>query len=858
MSSSPGSQATAQHGGGTGARRPATAAAIAIGLAAVIAYLPAFSGGFVNWDDDRYVTGNPAVRELSWANVRWAFTTLHESNWHPLTWISHMIDGALFGSNAAGHHAASIALHAANAVLLFLVLRGMTGCLAPSALVAALFALHPQNVESVAWISERKNVLSTLFMILAIGAHARYAARPSRGRYAAVAALFALGLMAKPMLVTLPFVLLLLDAWPLGRIRERGLRALAVEKLPLLALSAASCVVTLIAQRPARVAMTLVPLGDRVQNAALSYAGYIVKMVAPVGLSPYYSLPGTPESAPLSTPLALAALAAIAIASLFAWRARARAPHVLVGWLWYLGTLVPVIGLVQVGGQAMADRYAYVPLVGVFTAIAWSLPARRAAVAAALVALAALGVATARQARVWHDSESLWRRVLAENPRCRLALTNWGIDLVERGRADDGIALFRRALDVDPEYAHARVSLGGALTRADRLDEAIRELERAVAQGTKLPEGPFNLGLALGRAGRTADATRAIEAALAIEPRFAKGHAQLGMLHSRAGRHDEAVAHFQRALAIDPADANAHVDFGVALAALGRRAEAIAEYERALRLRPNDAAALQNFANALADSGDLDGAIVRYRAAAAIDTVSAPLRYNMALALLQAGDLGGAERALREALAREPGYAEAHYTLGIVHAQRAESGAAVAEFAEAARLRPGYGEALVNQGALLAGAGRAREAESLYTAAIRSAPATAQAYHNLGLLLLGARRYREAIDAFRGGVRVAPDNAGMQNALAWLRATSPDGALRDGAEAVALAERVVAAGARRDPNALDTLGAAYAESGRFDDARRAAEEAVALARAAGDAPLASEIESRGRGYARGVPYRMPG
>jgi len=847
-------QAIAKRGGG---RRAVAGVALAVGLAAIIAYLPAFSGGFVNWDDDRYVTGNAAVRGVSWASVRWAFTTLHESNWHPLTWLSHALDGSLFGANAAGHHATSIVLHAANAVLLFLLLRRMTGCLAPSALVAALFALHPLNVESVAWVSERKNVLSTLFMLLAIGAYARYAERPSRGRYAAVVLLFALGLMAKPMLVTLPLVLLLLDAWPLRRFAGSRASTLVVEKLPLLALSAASCVVTLIAQRPARVAMTIVPLGDRVQNAALSYVGYIAKTVAPIGLSPYYALPGTPESAPLRAPLALAAAAALAAVTFVAWRARRRAPHVLVGWLWYLGTLVPVIGLVQVGGQAMADRYAYVPLIGVFIVLAWSLPARRVTVAAALIALAALGVATARQARVWHDSESLWRRALAENPRCRLALTNWGIDLVDRGRAEEGIALFRRALDVDPGYAHARVSLGGALTRIGRVDEAIPELERAVAQGTALPDAPFNLGVALGRAGRTAEAIRAIEAAIALDPRFARAHAQLGMLLARDGRHEEATEKFREALALEPNDPNTRVDFGVSLAALGRRDEAIAEYETAIRIRPDDATAHQNLGNAFADAGDFDGAIARYRTAAALDTVSAPLRYNMALAFLQKGDLGGAESALREALARQPEYAEAHYTLGIVHARRADNGAAVAAFAEAARLRPGYGEALVNQGALLAGAGRSREAESLYTEAIRVQPGNSQAYQNLGLLRLGARRYGDAADAFRAGVRVAPENAAMLNALAWLCATSPAAALRDGAEAVALAERVVAASARRDPNALDTLAAAYAETGRFEDARRVAEEAAALARTAGDAPLAAEIEGRARGYARGVPYRMP-
>jgi len=739
-------------------RRGAAMAAALVACAALVAYAPALSNGFVNWDDGLYVTANPAARELSWGGVRWAFTTGHAANWHPLTWISHMLDGSLFGANAAGHHATSVVIHAANAVLLLLVLRRMTGRLAPSVLVAALFALHPLNVESVAWISERKNVLSTFFMLLAIGAYARYAERRSAARYVPVALLFALGLMAKPMLVTLPCVLLLLDYWPLGRFRgARGrFASLAAEKAPLFALALASCIVTMIAQRAARPSMSALSLDLRVMNAALSYAGYLAKAIAPVRLSPFYALPGTPESPPIDVLLAAAALAAFAALSAVAWRSRGKRPHIFTGWFWYAGTLVPVIGLVQVGEQSMADRYAYVPLIGAFIAVAWSLPARLTksmlARGAAACLLAVLAVATARQTLVWRDSESLWRRTLELNPRSRVALTNLGVHLVDAGRAGEAITYLERAVAIDPEYFAARKSLGVALTAAGRQEEAIREGEAAIL------------------------------------------------------------------------------------------------------LAPRDADARYNLANALADLGRLDEAIAHYREAAALDTAFA-IRHNLAIALLRRGDLEGAAAAVQDALRAEPDDADAHYTFGLVLARRGEHARALGEFDAAARLRPGFGAALARQGAALAALGDTSAAVARYEAAARAQPGDAGAHRDLGLLLLAAGRHRDAIAALRNGLSAAPENLEIANALAWLLATAAEPDLRDGAEAVALAERTVAATGRREANLLDTLAAAYAEAGRFDDAARAAAGAAALARSAGDLALAAQIDARRAEYARGRPHR---
>jgi tetratricopeptide (TPR) repeat protein len=755
-------------------RRASPILALAVAAAAILAHAPAISNGFVNWDDARYITGNPMVGSVTWEGVRWAFTTFHENNWHPLTWLSHMIDGALFGASPAGHHAMSVALHAANAALLFLVLARMTGKVAPSVLVAALFAVHPLGVESVAWASERKNVLSTLFWILTIGAYALYAERPSRARYAAVIALFALGLMAKPMLVTLPFVLLLLDYWPLRRARRAdigsgaidaalaigpthvaakatlSMRALIIEKMPLVALSLASCIVTMIAQRPARVSMTLMPLPARLANASVSYVRYLANAVAPVDLAPYHSLPGTAEAPPIAWPLAAGALLTILALTSLAWILRGRAPHVTVGWLWYLGTLVPVIGLVQVGSQAIADRYAYVPLIGIFIAVAWSLPLERPAAArsdaaevadrdalatttfprrapanalvvpaAALAVLCALGVATARQTRVWRDSESLWGRVLEHNPRSRFALTNLGVHFVDAGRTDEGVSALSRAVAIDSSYALARRGLG------------------------------------------------------------------------------------------------------VALNAAGRQAEAIAHHEAAIALDPRDGGARYNLANALADLGRLDEAIVRYREAAAADTAAA-IHVNLALALVRRGDIDEAMSAAQEGVRLAPDNATAHYAFGLALSRRGDLSDAVREHGEAIRLSPAFVEA----------------------------------HRERSLLLVALGSPREAIAALRDGLRAEPGHAEMSNALAWLLATAADPFLRNGVEAVGLAEHVVGITGRRDPEALDTLGAAYAEVGRFADATRAAAEAAALARSAGNETRAAIFEARQREYEQARPHRL--
>jgi len=560
---------------------PALAGALA--LATLLLYLPSLGNGFVNWDDNEYVTDNPAVAAPSWRGVAAAFAEVRASNWHPATLLSHIADGALFGMNPRGHHFTSVFLHAANAALLFAVLARATRARAPSFFAAALFAVHPLNVESVSWIAERKNVLSTCFGIAAIGAYAAYAERGGARRYALVAALLVASLASKPMLVTLPAVLLLLDVWPLGRAASRPLGALAREKAALFAIAAAACAATVVAQRAGGAVASLasVPLADRAANAAASYVRYLARAAWPADLSAIYPMPGSAEALPLGAAHVVLSLLVLAAITALAFRLRRRAPHLLVGWLWFLGTLVPVIGLVQVGNQAMADRYAYVPLIGIFVAVAWSAAsvrsrgARVAIAACAALAIVALAGATVSRQRVWRDSESLWRATLERNPRSREAHNNYGDWLSKNGRRAEAIEQFRAAIAIDSTLVLPRVNLGVALQDDGRLEEAAAVLGEAARIAPRDADALRSLGIALIDLGEPARARAALEASLRIEP-------------------DAAAA---------------IVNLGVALVELGERTAAIERFREALRLDPENAEAKMNLAAQLVEAGDRSGAL---------------------------------------------------------------------------------------------------------------------------------------------------------------------------------------------------------------------------------------------------------
>jgi len=590
---------------------------------------------FVNYDDHEYVTENVHVaRGLDGDCFQWAFTSRQCSNWHPITWLSHALDCQLFGLSPWGHHLTNVLLHAATSVLLFMVLRRMTGDFWPSALVAAVFAIHPLRVESVAWIAERKDVLSGLFFVLTLGTYERYVRRRSPAWYSAVVVLFALGLMAKPMLVTLPFVLLLLDYWPLER---KDTKRLLVEKLPLLAMAAASSAATLWAQRNAMQTIEHLSLSCRLENATVAYVGYIGQLFYPADLAVFYPHPGRslPEWKIVASLVVLAAISA-GIVSL-----RRRAPYLAVGWLWFLGMLLPVIGLVQVGAQSMADRYTYLPQIGLCIAMAWAaarLVRERRWNATAVAAVSALVLAILmgrayEQASYWRDSETLWTHALTCTPPNAIAHCNLGSALVDRGKLQEGIEEYKKALAIDPKSVLAHSNLGMALTDVGQFKEAVEQLDAALSLDPEHADAHYNLGETLRRMGRLSDAIGHLRKSLTLKPDRADARTSLGAALGQQGHAAEAMEQLEIALKLDPRRAEAHNDLGITLAGLKRFDEAIEHYRAALTSKPDYAEAHNNLGFALASQGKLDEAIQEYRLALRCRPDYARAEQNLAEAL---------------------------------------------------------------------------------------------------------------------------------------------------------------------------------------------------------------------------------
>ena len=547
---------------------------------------------FVNFDDHVYVYENPlVVRGLSTEGIIGAFTHTHALNWHPLTTLSHMLDCQLYGLKAGGHHLTNVILHTISVLLLFLVLKQITGALWQSAFVAALFAIHPLHVESVAWIAERKDVLSAVFFVLTLAAYARYARAPSTPRYLLVALLFACGLMSKPMLVTLPFVLLLLDYWPLGRLEaqksEAGsrLRRLITEKIPLFALSICSCIVTLFTQRQGPNPIDQLPFLWRVNNTFVSYVTYIWQMLWPVRLAVFYPHPN--DRLPLlEVTVAIAFLVGVSLLVIYLRRTK---PYLVTGWFWYLGMLVPVIGLVQVGEQAHADRYTYLPQIGLYIMIAWSVGdlllestsrARRALVGvAAAIIIVSLSARACGQTSYWKNSETLWNHTLAVTSDNDVAHNNLGFVFLRRGELDKAILEFQAALDIRSRSTQTHYNLGAALIQN-------------------------NMGNAFARKQLLDEAIDHLQEAARLRPDYADAYFNLGSVLFQQGRIDQAIAQWQKALAIRPTDAEAHRNVASALRRQGNVQGAIAEYEQALNITPEDSVSLNNLAWILATSSD--------------------------------------------------------------------------------------------------------------------------------------------------------------------------------------------------------------------------------------------------------------
>jgi protein O-mannosyl-transferase len=638
---------------------------------------------FVNFDDDKYVINNSAVTGgVTASGVAAAFGKSAMDNWVPLTTISHMVDCQFYGLKAGGHHLTNVLLQMAAAILLFLALQEMTGTIWQSAFVAAVFAVHPLRTESVAWISERKDVLCGLFFMLTLWTYARYVRSRSKMAWYLVTWFFAAcALMSKPAAVTLPFVLLLLDYWPLRRFNSTALWRLAAEKIPFLALSLGSCLATMLMQKRVIVEAGIVPIPLRIENAIVSYVVYAWQLFCPMRLAVFYLYPtqGFPF---LEMALAFLLLAAISLA-VFYWRRKR--PYLLVGWLWYLIMLVPVIGLVQVGSQAHADRYTYLPEIGLCLLLAWLVAdfcmrlrwGRAALVGLAALILTTLIVGGHRQTSYWRNSGTLWAH----------------------------------AIDCDPNDIRARYDLGNYLDQKKDLDGAIVQYEDVIKVNPNHISAHNNLGMALSAKGDVADAIGQYREAIKLDPDYAIAHYNLGSALLERGQTDEAIQEFQDALSIDPARAEVrdnpdlsvseqtatimktdyaqfHNGLGLAFAWKGEVAEAIVQYQEALKLNPYYLEAIYNLANALAKAGQVDGAVAAFQEAFKMDPGNAKQHNNLGTALRRLGRTDEAIAQYQKALKMDPSYAPAYYNLGNVLFQKGEIKEAIAEYEAALKAQP--------------------------------------------------------------------------------------------------------------------------------------------------------------------------
>jgi Flp pilus assembly protein TadD len=641
----------------------------------------------VDFDDLTYVADNPHVTGgLTAGNIAWAFTHAYEGYWSPLTWLSYMTDTSLFGGRPGAYHLTNVALHAASACLLFLVLFRMTRHLWRSAIVAGLFAMHPLHVESVAWVAERKDVLSGFFWFVTLWTYVRYVERPAWGRYALVVVAFACGLMAKPIVVTLPLVLLLVDVWPLERLTRRArkgpvpLRALVLEKVPLAALSIAVGLVTIATQRQAGAlaAVDQIPIATRVANAFVSTGVYLVKMAWPSGLAAIYPYPR-------AAPWGQAALAAIVVAviSLVVLRARRRAPYLAVGWLWYLITLLPVLGLIQAGPQAMADRYTYLSMVGIAIMAAWGVAdvvARRPSITRALgvpicLALALCGALAWRQVQYWRDGETLFRRALSVTSGNYVAYTGLGTVLRSEGRLNEAIVAYGKAIQMAHGFHEAYEGLGQALLAAGRPQDAVTALAEAVRLAPGDADSTLNLGSALSQAGRLDEAAAAYREAIRLAPDVqAPGHSGLALVLARQGRLEESLREFGEAIRIDPEYADARYNLAMVLAGNGRADEALPHFREAVHLNPASADFHIQLGNTLAMAGQLDEAIVELRTGVRLRPDDPDVRSNLGIALASRGRFDEAIAELREAVRLKPDSPELRSNLAFVEARRQAAG----------------------------------------------------------------------------------------------------------------------------------------------------------------------------------------
>jgi tetratricopeptide (TPR) repeat protein len=742
-----------------------------------VVYLPVKTLDFVNYDDLAYVTANSFVSNgLTWKGVVWAFQNFHSSNWHPITWISHMVDCQLYGLRPAGHHVTSALFHIANSLLVLRLLKGLTGAFWRSAFVAGLFALHPLRVESVAWVAERKDVLSGFFGLLCLMAYVRYAREKSEIRnpkfenqkghvfYVMALALFALGLMSKPMLVTWPLVMLLLDFWPLNRMSKSDGREtfgyfgkLFVEKIPFFALSAGSSVITFLAQRQggAVVPVQSFPLLFRMENAVMSYVRYLGKLFYPHNMAVVYpKVAGWPMEEVLLAGIALVVVSVVVLAN-------RRRGYLVAGWFWFVVTLVPVIGLIKVGEISMADRYTYLPAIGIFLLFTWGISELASgrpkfsiplAFGAAGI-LVGCGLITSRQIPFWQNAETLFKHALAVTGKNPLADINLGVYYTQNGQLNRAREHYESAIAINPSFAEPWNGLGYILAEEKKFDEAIPHYEKAVQLKPELTDTRINFGKAL----------------------------------FQVGRINEAIEQFREAVRLNPNDAIGHYNLGYSLFAAGDKGGAIREYHFATDLNPKFVAAWYNLGNVLVHDGKIDEALACYQ----------------------------------KVLEIEPGDVVAH---------------------------EGLGEVLLSLG-------KSELAANEFSAALQKKPDDPAAHYQLALALTSQGKSKEAVEHYRRGLKSFQDIPAALNNLAWILATYPDPEVRNGAEAVALAEKACNLTEYKEPVFVGTLAAAYAEAGRFVDAVAAAEKARSLAEAAHSDELAAKNGQLLELYRAGKAFR---
>jgi Flp pilus assembly protein TadD len=661
---------------------------LVLALATVVAFREVRSGEFLTCDDDYYVLENLHVQHgLTTQSIAWAFTTFQQGNWHPLTWISHMVDWKLYGKNPAGHHMTNLCLHAANAVLLFLLLLYMTGYLERSAIVAFLFALHPAHVESVAWVSERKDVLCALFWFAALLAYAWYVRKPSWKRYACIVLCFACGLMSKPMIVTLPFTLLLLDFWPLRRItlvpetRTHWFSSfwkLCLEKWLLFIMAAISCVITFFAQRAGGAVAPLqgVPLWERICNAAISYCRYVRIMLWPDTLTAYYyyDLNNIMVSAAVLSALALILVTAIC------WYIRKKRPYCLIGWLWFIGTLVPVIGIVQVGEQLMAERYTYVPFIGLFIAIVWlvgdavanSPKIRVVTQLLAVAVILACAVTTNAQVNVWKDSVTLFSHALEIDSRGEIPNLSLGVAYVRLGRYADAQPYLERALDYNP--ASPLILSDSALCLMHTNDPrnlplAGQRLEQALRLAHDDLDVLTNMALWSSMMDRPEDEETYSRKVIAAHPDSITARLYLADALQAQEKLDEAAQECRQALAIEPDNYLAHYDLGIILDSQGLKPEALKELRSSLAIKPDQPLAYTKIGWILLEKHQLPEAEEEFTRALQYDPANTHAHNGLGVALYQLGEYEKAAEQFSDALQIDPDDAEARRNLDLAQAR---------------------------------------------------------------------------------------------------------------------------------------------------------------------------------------------